>query len=47
MEENLFNSVKDSIEKSLLTNKRNQVYNNWLRAEKKNLEIIDLRHKIF
>ena len=47
MEEDLFNSMKDSIETSLLTNKRNQVYNNWLRAEKKNLDIIDLRHKIF
>jgi hypothetical protein len=47
MENDLFNNVKDSIETSLLTNKRNQVYNNWLRAEKKNLDIIDLRHKIF
>ena len=47
IEENLFDSVKDSIENSILSNKRNQVYNNWLRAEKKNLDIIDLRHKIF
>ena len=47
IEENLFESVKDSIKGSLLSNKRNQVYNNWLRAEKKNLDIIDLRHKIF
>ena len=47
IEGNLFESVKDSIKGSLLSNKRNQVYNNWLRAEKKNLDIIDLRHKIF
>ena len=47
IEESLFESVKDSIKGSLLTNKRNQVYNNWLRAEKKNLDIVDLRHKIF
>ena len=47
VEDASFESAKDSIRNTLLNNKRNQVYNNWLRAEKKNLDIIDLRHKIF
>ena len=40
-------AIKDSIKKQLLTGKKNQVYNNWLRAEKDKINIIDLRHKIF
>ena len=42
-----FNSIKDSLSNQLLLNKRNQTYNNWLRSEKNNIEIVDLRHKIF
>ena len=44
---NELESVQDSIKNTLLSNKRNQLYNNWLRSEKKNLEIVDLRYKIF
>ena len=40
-------AIKDSIKKQLLTGKKNQVYNNWLRAEKDKINIIDLRYKIF
>ena len=40
-------AAKDSIKKQLLASKRNQTYNNWLRAEKESIEIIDLRYKIF
>ena len=45
--EEKFIMEKDSIRTQLLSSKRNQTYNNWLRAEKKNIEIVDLRHKIF
>jgi len=42
-----FASLKDSLKNQLLLNKSNQVYSNWLRAEKENLKIKDLRHEIF
>jgi len=38
---------KDSIKNTLINRKRNSIYYNWLNEEKKNLEIIDLRHKMF
>ena len=38
---------KSSIKIQLLSSKRDNMYNEWLDAEKNNLEVIDLRHKIF
>ena len=46
-DENSYFAVKDSIRNDMLINKQNQTFNNWLRIEKHNIEIIDLRHKIF
>ena len=42
-----YNTKKDSIKNQLLDIKRGEIFRNWLEAEKENLEIIDLRHKVF
>ena len=43
----LLNINKDSIKNELLNRKKGQVFNKWLKQEKENLDIVDLRHKIF
>ena len=47
LDQNEYSAIKDSMKNSMLTNKKNQTFNSWLRAEKDKIEIIDLRHKIF
>jgi len=42
-----FNTKKDSIKNQLLNIKRGEVFRKWLEIEKENLDIIDLRHKVF
>ena len=46
-DESLYAASKDSIRNILLDRKKGQVFNKWLRQEKENLDILDLRHKIF
>ena len=42
-----YNTKKDSIKNQLLDIKRGEIFRKWLETEKENLEIIDLRHKVF
>ena len=42
-----YNTKKDSIKNQLIDIKRGEVYRKWLETEKENLDIVDLRHKVF
>ena len=42
-----FATILDSLRTESSLKARNKVYNQWLNSEKENLEVIDLRSKIF
>jgi hypothetical protein len=45
--EDEFSKILDSLRTESITRGRNKVYNQWLNSEKDNLDVIDLRSKIF